>query len=155
MNGYCKTKLFLLSLLAVILLNFALADTECTNGDCSLDISINVVESANGNFSGSVRGLSGGLLTDANVAVLGTFYSTVTATGECRRPRRRLERGWRLPVSARGHSRDRPVHRLPRRAVRGTGTCNIDSGAAARVHGLSVRVPTPRGILRQSLASDI
>ena len=72
--------LFLFLLLGIVSI-FVLADTECTNIDCSLDISINVVGGPNGNFSGSVISLSGGLIANANVAVLGTFYSTITATG--------------------------------------------------------------------------
>ena len=72
--------LFLFSLLSVASI-FVLADIECTNIDCSLDISINVIEGPNGNFAGSVRDLSSGLIANANVAILGTFYSTVTATG--------------------------------------------------------------------------
>ena len=73
--------LFLFLLLSIVSV-FVFADTECTNIDCSLDISINVVGGPNGNFSGSVRDLSDGLVANANVAVLGTFYSTITATGE-------------------------------------------------------------------------
>lgn len=84
MRAFNKIKFFFLLLLAITisLLGFVLADTECTNRDCSLDISINVVEGPNGNFSGSVRDLSRVLIANANVAILETFYSTVTATGD-------------------------------------------------------------------------
>jgi len=77
-----RTKFLFLFLLLGIVSIFVLADTECTNIDCSLDISINVVEGPNGNFSGTVRDLSNELIANANVAILGTFYSTVTVTGD-------------------------------------------------------------------------
>jgi len=79
---YGRIKFLFLFLLLSVASIFVLADIECTNIDCSLDISINVIEGPNGNFAGSVRDLSSGLIANANVAILGTFYSTVTATGD-------------------------------------------------------------------------
>lgn len=76
-----KIKFLFLLIIAVNLFTFALADTECANKDCFVGISINVIEGPNGNFSGSVRDLSSGLIENANVVILGTFYSTVAATG--------------------------------------------------------------------------
>jgi len=61
--------------------SFALADTECTNGDCSVDVSINVVDASSAAFAGSVRDLTGGLIVNTSVTVLGTSYSTLAATG--------------------------------------------------------------------------
>lgn len=75
-------RIFLFLLIASGLFTFVLADTECVGRDCSLDISINVVQGPDGDFSGSVRNLSGELIANANVAILRTFYSTITATGD-------------------------------------------------------------------------
>ena len=75
-----RIKLFLFLLLSSVSI-FVLADTECTNIDCSLDISINVVEGPNGNFAGTVRDLSNELIANANAAILETSYSTIAATG--------------------------------------------------------------------------
>lgn len=81
MKIFNTIKFFLLLLAIVMLSTFALADTECANTDCSIDVSINVTEEPSGAFAGSVRDLTGGLIANANVTVLGTNYSTVTATG--------------------------------------------------------------------------
>ena len=76
----CNRITFFLLLVATTMLSTsALADTECANTDCSIGVSINV--ESFGAFAGSVRDLTGGLIANANVTVLGTNYSIVTATG--------------------------------------------------------------------------
>lgn len=73
---------FLFSLvIAINLFTLAFADTVCTNGDCSVGISINVTGGLSAAFAGSVKDLTGELIPNANVTVLGTNHSTVTATG--------------------------------------------------------------------------
>ena len=70
---------FLFLLLLVITLNFIVADTECVGEDCSVGFSLNVQQIPS--FNGSVRDLTGSLIPNSNVSVLGTIYSTLTPTG--------------------------------------------------------------------------
>jgi len=75
-----RIKFLFLLLIVANLSTFALADTECISKDCSIGVSINVVDSFAA-FNGSVRDLTGGLITNVNVTVLGTGDSTVSTTG--------------------------------------------------------------------------
>jgi len=71
--------LFLL-VLTVNLSVFALADTGCIDGSCSVGISINVIGTPS-SFVGFVRNLTGGLITGAKIEALGTGYSSFTVNG--------------------------------------------------------------------------
>ena len=56
------------------------ADTECIGEDCSVSISLNVVGMPS-SFIGFVRDLTSGLISGANVEILGTSYSDTTING--------------------------------------------------------------------------
>lgn len=81
MKTFNKIKFLFLLLAIASPFAFVLADTECTNGDCSVGISINVVEGLHVVFNGSVRDLTGGLIDNANVTVLETNLKTVSDAG--------------------------------------------------------------------------
>ena len=70
---------FLSLVLLVITLNFIIADTECIGQDCALGVTLDVQQIPS--FNGSVRDLAGSLISNANVDVLATGYSTITSTG--------------------------------------------------------------------------
>ena len=76
-----KFKFFLLLLISISLFSFVLADTECSNRDCSIGVSINVAGVPKGAFTGSVLDLTGTLVSNVNITVLQTNYSTITTTG--------------------------------------------------------------------------
>ena len=61
-------------------LNFIIADTECIGRDCSVGISLNFAGNPS-SFIGFVKDLTGGLISGANVEVLGTIYSDTTING--------------------------------------------------------------------------
>lgn len=56
------------------------ADTECIGEDCSVDVSLNF-EGNPSSFVGFVENLTRGLISGANVEVLGTSYSNTTTNG--------------------------------------------------------------------------
>jgi hypothetical protein len=69
--------------LLVIALGFSgsvLADTECIGEDCSVGISLNVMEMPS-SFIGFVRDLTSGLISGADVEILWTNYSDTTING--------------------------------------------------------------------------
>ena len=73
--------LFLFSLVITLsLFSFVLSDNECVNGDCSIGILINVIEIPS-SFVGFVKDLTGGLISGANVEILGTSHSDITING--------------------------------------------------------------------------
>lgn len=74
------TVLFLFLLVITLsLFSFVLSDNECVNGDCSVGFSLNVQQIPA--FNGTVKDLTGNLIPNINVSVLGTSHSTVTLTG--------------------------------------------------------------------------
>ena len=77
MKVYNRIK-FLSLILFVITLNFIIADTECIGG-CSVVVSLNVQQISS--FNGTIRDLTGGLISNSNVSVLGTGYSALASTG--------------------------------------------------------------------------
>ena len=79
-NEKYKKIVILFLLVGTLFFNFVSADTECTNEDCSVDISINVAEITS-SFFGFVRDLTGGLINGVNLEILGTSYSDTTING--------------------------------------------------------------------------
>ena len=74
------TVLFLFLLVITLsLFSFVLSDNECVNGDCSVGVSLNVQQIPA--FNGTVNDLTGNLIPNTNVSVLGTSHSTITLTG--------------------------------------------------------------------------
>jgi len=75
------TVLFLFLLVITLsLFSFVLSDNECVNGDCSVGVSLNVV-GITSSFVGFVKDLTGGLISGANVEILGTAHSDTTING--------------------------------------------------------------------------
>ena len=74
-----KNVVVLFLLAWILLFNFVLADTECIGRDCSIDIALSVQKISA--FNGSVSNLTGYPISNANVSVLGTSYSTLTSGG--------------------------------------------------------------------------
>jgi len=75
-----KIVFLVLLVVTVNLFAFVSADTECINEDCSVGISLNVMGSPS-SFVGFVKDLTGGLISGANVEILGTGYSDTTING--------------------------------------------------------------------------
>lgn len=71
--------LFLIAI-ALWLINFVIADTECIGGDCSVGISLNFAGNPS-SFTGFVRDLTGNLISVVNVEILGNIYSDITIDG--------------------------------------------------------------------------
>jgi len=76
-----KKVVILFLLVGILFFNFVSADTECTNNDCSIGISLNVAGNPPGSFSGSIKALADGLIANANISILETEYFTITPTG--------------------------------------------------------------------------
>ncbi len=81
MIGKGKISFLVLLVVTVNLFAFVSGDTECINGGCSIGVSIDVSDGSFMVFSGSVRNLSGELIGNTNVTVLGTNYSTLSSNG--------------------------------------------------------------------------
>jgi len=75
-----KIVFLVLLVVTVNLFAFVSADTECTNEDCSVGISLNVMGSPS-SFVGFVKDLTGGLISGANVEISRTGYSYTTING--------------------------------------------------------------------------
>lgn len=76
-----KRMIFLgLLVIAVSLSTFVSADTECTNEDCSVGFSLNVVGSPS-SFFGFVKDLFNVPINGTLVEILGTNYSNITVAG--------------------------------------------------------------------------
>ena len=76
-----KIIFLVLFFVTVNLFVFVSADTECTNEDCSVGISLNVAGNPPGSFNGSIKALADGLIANANVSILETGDFTITPTG--------------------------------------------------------------------------
>ncbi len=74
-----KIKFLFLLAIALGFSGFVFADTECTGQDCSVGVALDVQQTVA--FNGSIRDLAGSLISNANVSVLATSYSTSTPTG--------------------------------------------------------------------------